>query len=158
MDKNLGDVIVALIDERMSQFRTRLESVEKLLQLLVAHEVRNDGVHPIPGEFMLGAVTKTVTKTLIDKKVVSRDGLDLSMARLKGDIQRDWLNQFKTWSNNAQADIEGFKGHLLNRAGQLTIEHVDMKFQHQIEGRLENLVEAAVDNCLDNKSVTLKVY
>lgn len=154
MDKNLGDVIVALIDERMSQFRTRLESVEKLLQLLVAHEVRDDGVHSVPGEFMLGAVTKT----LIDKKVVSRDGLDLSMARLKGDIQRDWLNQFKTWSNNAQADIEGFKGQLLNRAGQLTIEHVDMKFQYQVEQRLEDLVGAAVDNCLDNKSVTLKVY
>lgn len=80
MSEDLGSVIVALIDEHMSQFRTRLESVEKLLQLLVAHEVRDDGVHPIPGEFMLDAVTKT----LIDKKVVSRDGLDLSMAWLKG--------------------------------------------------------------------------
>lgn len=76
----------------------------------------------------------------------------------EGDIQRDWLNQFKTWSNNAQADVENFKGHLLNRAGELTIEHVDMKFRHQVEQRLEDLVGAAVDNCLNNKSVTLRVY
>lgn len=154
MSEDLGSVIVALIDERMSQFRTRLESVEEILQLLVAHEVSEDGVHPVPGTFMLDAVTRT----LIDKQVVSRDGLDLSMARLKGDIQQDWLNQFKTWSNNVQAEVETFKGQLLNRAGELTMELVDMKFRHQVEGRLEDLIEAAVDDCLDNKSVTLKVY
>lgn len=153
MSEDLGSVIVALIDERMSQFRTRLESVEEILQLLVAHEVSEDGVHPVPGTFMLDAVTRT----LIDKQVVSRDGLDLSMARLKGDIQQDWLNQFKTWSNNVQAEVETFKGHLLNRAAQLCEESIENRFNAHVTNQIEYIVENKMNELLDGKAVTLSV-
>jgi len=154
MSEDLGSVIVALIDERMSQFRTRLESVEKLLQLLVAHEVSEDGVHPLPGMFMLDAVTRT----LIDKQVVSRDGLDLSMARLKGDIQQDWLNQFKTWSNNVQAEVETFKGSIMNRAMQLCEAGIENRFNARVTNQIEDIVGDKMNELLDGKAITLKVY